>query len=314
MRSTGLAFCLLALLGCETRESNPAGDPEPPTITGTSVTVEPEEEVDPTSPARFYRRVDGNPPLEARCPDVAGACVNEHEFEVYVTSPEWDHHYVLPYADDGSAIRDGATNDMQWMQRLEQGVRHALAQEEATEAHGRCGLAAMMPVLFGAPRGFYRVPVPPQQDDTTAEAVTPAEANGILQATYTRVGFAEGATRRFFDDATMARMTGDTLNQPIVTRRGALVTTGDTVQEALLFVLFSAESQRTYVLDRTSEHPVEEEDLVIRQRQVDNQAAVLRWLSAIGETEVGFTADAACEIPEPIGGRIWRELATPWER
>lgn len=304
----------LALAGCDRSETEthetPSEEPTTPTVVSSSA----REVIDeaPDSPARFYERREGLPPEEARCPQGEGACVNEFDFAVFVYAPDWGHHYVLDYGSSSSPIREGEVPAPVWMQRVEQGVRHILAEEEATAARGRCGLAGMMPTLYGAPRGYFEVNLPPGQGEAP-EPVTPQEANAQLQAAYREIGYDTEIERRFFDDPTMARMTADTFRQPVVTRRGAFVGGEEATNEALLFVVFSPESRKVYVLDRSGEHPTEETDQEIRARQLENQAALLRFLSDIGESPVAFAADTACEIPEVVGGAVWRPLSPPWQ-
>ncbi len=313
-----IALALSLAAGCGEPEA--AGSDPAPTIVGSGARALPDEPGDTVEgdtaegDTGFAQRRSGAAPEAARCPGVDGPCLNDTEGVAYLWEPGWDHHWAFDYGDPEGPIRRGAADDLVWMQRLEAGVRYALATEGAASATGACGLAAMMPILFGAPQGYFRINVPTDGSGEAPTAITPEEANARLQAAYAAIGFVTETPRVFFDPPIAARMTQETMLQPVLTRRGAVVTDPDgQVHEALVFVLFSPESRRVYVLDRSSAHPAEEPDQVVRQRDIDHQAALLRMLASLGESPIAFAADAACAIPEPLGGAPYRALSPPWQ-
>ncbi|MGE3636552.1 MAG: hypothetical protein AB7P00_42000 [Sandaracinaceae bacterium] len=316
LRRGSLVTLALVVLGagCTCGAADDA-DPEDDSILGTPTSSRAYEVPDEPGEAvgQYAERHTGPAPRGARCPEsITEPCVSELEGYVFVSAPGWDHHYRLDLNDENGAIRRGAETDLDWMRHLEAGVRDVLAEEAATSAVGHCGLAGEMPALYGAPNGYFRVPIPTVAEGEPPAPVTPAQANDTLQAAYTRIGYPTDSPRTFFEGPLLSRMTATTFLQPIVTRRGAFLGDGTTVKEALVFVVFSPESSRVYVLDRSREFPPGEPEQTVRQRQLDDQAALLRLLSGIGESPIAFAADTACEIPELVGGRPWRLLSPPW--
>lgn len=239
---------------------------------------------------------EGAPELE--CPGDE-ACVMGNGSDVWVSKRSWPHHYRLQGAE--SSVRG----------RVTASVARILEEEHTTLALGHCSLAAAAPALYSSSDGVV-VGIPPSPvADARLAPTTPLVANAHLRSEYAFINIEEAESMAWFSDAELQRMTHGTFSDPRARHVSGSRLIDGRYRTLDLLVVFSPESERVYVLERSREvaaevHRTEQETL-----RRDDAQALVRFVQNLGLARIRFDLAAACEIPPEFGGSEWMPLRLP---
>ena len=248
--------------------------------------------------------------LEPNCP-TSRACVHRASTPILYRN-DWDHSWRV-FADGRG--KSPCTKGPRFPDELEV----VLAEEGLTEADISCTVVNRIPESAGAVDGWIRIRVPDADGRAAPVAISPLDVEGARYRA--RARFSEEQARFFrdsredpvFSDLERSKMTSSTFLQPTIRVVEDYVTrTFDIVEQVRLFVLFSPESEKVFVLDgsfkvRADDAP--ESGMIDFERK---QASVLvPWLQSIGVSEVRFPPLDACLVPAELGGRHWYRVSFP---
>lgn len=244
------------------------------------------------------------------CP-TARACVHRASTPLLYRN-DWDHSWRV-FADGRG--KSPCTNGPRFPDELEV----VLAEEGLSEADISCTIVSWIPEIAGAVDGWMRVRVPDADGRAAPAAISPLDVEDALYRA--RARFSEPHARMLRDERhdpvfsklERSKMTSSTFLQPTlrivedyVSRRF------DVVKQMRLFVLFSPESAKVFVLDGSfmvSADDAPENGMIDFERR---QASILvPWLQSIGVSDVRFSLLDACLVPDELGGRHWYRVSFP---
>ena len=166
---------------------------------------------------------------------------------------------------------------------------------------GRCSLEALWPELQGLVG----------QDEPALSplaSVSPLVANAHLRSEYAFIDLERAESMVWFSDAELLRMRGTTFETPRVRHvRGTRVVDGN--QRALdLLVVFSPESEKVYVLERTREVPEDEYSAQREEIRGTDERALADFFRRLGARRLYFDVEGGCAIPAALSGQTWISL------
>lgn len=248
--------------------------------------------------------------LEPNCPTTR-ACVHRSSTPMLYRNG-WDHSWRV-FADGKG--KSSCTNGPRFSDELEV----VLAKERLSEADISCAVVNRIPEIAGALDGWMHIRVPDADGRAAPVAISPLD---VEDARYrARARFSEEQARFFrdsredpvFSDLERSKMTSSTFLQPTLrVVEDHVSRSSGVVEQMRLFVLFSPESAKVFVLDGSftaSADDAPESGMIDFERK--RASILVPWLQSLGISEVRFLPRDACLIPDELGGRHWYRVSFP---
>lgn len=239
------------------------------------------------------------------------ACVYASSWAV-LSKNGWRHVWPFFYTPGRPCVKDGIAA---------RELPKVLALEGLSEVDVSCRLMGWAPSLFGADLEWKEVAVTPEPGHPRPSATSPTGAQRELYLTRVRVlskdeaDWHERPRKQLFSEEERASMTASTFLQPTLRVVESERWKGDPTRRVRFFVLYSPESSKVYTFDAS--YTVSEADLdanTVGPRDIidferDKAAPLGRWLRSLGVESVRFPVNAACWIPDDLGGKRWYHLS-----
>jgi hypothetical protein len=268
-----------------------------------------------------YADVHTGRPKDIKCPD-ARPCVIDYDSAFWVFARGWKRHYTLDRADVNSALRAGAADKLAVDKRVDAAVRAILKLHKAKTAAIECGVAGSVPSLVGSKTGDVEVTVPATKAAADLPTVlTPEEADQAWLKARAPVDADTSSSRSrvttLFAGVDTTAMTEATFERPHLRWRNAWVShkacQGDKCTEAemidaSMLVIYSPESTKVYLLDRSVTQPTKQWRREAQKRANADQDAVFATLTALGIKRIVIDADSICAVPRVAGKGGWFTL------
>jgi hypothetical protein len=258
-------------------------------------------------PMKFVETGTGDPPAHLSCPD-RRACVIEYDFAYFVIKRGWKHHYLIDRGDPSKPIRAGEPSRSRIDRRASAAVAAVLRQRKQQLAAIHCGLAGPLRELIGLDAsGYVPITVPAPTGVSPAPAprpITPRQANEQIARVHAALPGTSGR-RELFAGSIAAKMTADTFATPRISRLGQwmsrVVDGKETFVETYFVAVWSPESRKVYLLDRSWQFDGEPPEREQKNRSRDTERAVIALLQSLGVERASIDAHALCEYPTLVG-------------
>lgn len=247
-------------------------------------------------------------------------CVFTYDGAIVVAGPKWKSFYTVDLS--GNAITKDAATGTEIQARADGAVRAVLARNKATGASIDCGAAGQVPSLAGIRDGGFEldVPVDPKGAPPPPAPVTPAAADSLWQKAHDAIHDTVSAeeprpvSSTLFAGLDVSKMTADTFADPHVRVANARSSGGHPNEpsqtiEAAMVAIYSPESRKVYLLDRSLKQETEAYNRDHDKRTIKTEKTVARALNALHLTRVKLDATSLCWFPHMVGGGAHFELA-----
>jgi hypothetical protein len=268
-----------------------------------------------------YAEIATGRPTGIKCPD-ARPCVVDKDGAFFVTAKSWKRYYILDHTAATSALLADAEGDDEVDRRVDAAVRAILAFHRAKKAAVDCTAAGAVPALVGSKTGEVSVAVPKVKAAPAPTALTPAEADAAWLAARAALddlggsADSESMTTVFAGVDTRA-MTGSTFKRPHLrwmrstlnhrVCKGADCTV-DEIVDVNVLVVYSPESEKVYVLDRSVTLPETEHTRERAVRAFADQDVLFATLRALGVSSIVVDPGSLCAVPRVAGKNGWFDL------
>ena len=245
--------------------------------------------------------------LEPKCP-TARPCVHRSSTPILFRNG-WQHFWRIinmPHEDHPCTNGPAPADEL----------KVVLAAEGLTEVDISCTLVDWVPALVGAGESWKNLRIKPDRALAKPPTISPEQVDEALYRA--RARFSEEQARWLrrsphepvFSNAEREKMVGSTFLQPTLRviedneERGV-----DGATRTRIFVLYSPESSKVYVLDGSYERSSFDAPGGTIEFERKQASILVPWLRSMAIKNVRFPVSSACLIPDELGGRHWYHVS-----